>query len=522
MKRKYSYKNLFVFGGLVVVFGVILFIYKVSISELMYKLGYYEEKITILNTADIHGRMLMEKNTWGQYTSEDIDLIMGLPLQKGLIDQEKNKNPNSLVFDSGDFFHGTNESAIGDGEGMLELANIVKFDGMAIGNNDFNFGVDQYFKLTSSDKLPILSSNLMNKENKNVFTPNKVYTVANKKIGVFSLLPDSLNTNKVFLESDLYIESPEKMAEEQLKLLKKQNVDAVILLSHLGDNVDVELAKKVKGIDLIISSRRHNLYTKGVQVENTMIAESGAWTTHLGAADFYFKEGKLKKIDWRVLSTDNERLQDQSMKKIAQKYEKEALKQTKVKLGTIEEDLNGARTEIRTSETNFGDLVADAAREYGKSDIALINSGVIRESLKKGEVNEYQLSKALPYSNSLVVLNVKGENIVKALERGMRKYPDGLNGAFLQVSGMKITIDSSKEVGKKVQKVLIDGAKLENDQLYRVTTTDYLYFGGDDYDEFETSELVDSGPLIKDAVKEYINAEKIITLKDNKQRIIIH
>ena len=503
-----SYKNLY-FIGAIIIFLLLFFLYRnVSIDNLMLGLGYYDEKITVANTADVHGHIIYEDNSWGQYTSEDIYGVMGLPIAKGLYD--KIKSENSIILDSGDMFHGTNEALINDGEGIVKVANGMGYAGAALGSNDFNFGYERLLEIKEELNYPILCANFY-VDGKRVFEPYDMLTVGGKKVAVFELITDHVaKTSKIKDLKNLEVKDPVEEAKGVLKEIRNK-ADVVIMVSYLGDNIDEELVKKVEGIDLVLSGRRHNLYTKAVKVNNTYIAEAGAWGTHLGIADIYFKDSKVKKITWRVESTTKESYADEKMNSIAEEYHKKALVYQKKVVGESKVDLDGKRINIRTGETNFGDLMADAMRYQGNADIALMNGGGIRESIVAGKINMYQIQKALPFSNSIITIRATGDQIVKALERGVKKYPDAKNGAFLQVSGIKYTIDGSKEVGKRIKDVYVGNEPIDRKKSYTVALSDYIYYGGDDYVEFEDCEILDSGELLSNVLAHYIKEKKTIT-----------
>lgn len=105
---------------------------------------------------------------------------------KHLIDDIKEKNKNTLVLDSGDMFHGTNEANINKGEGVVQVANLMGYDAMTPGNHDFNFGYDRLVEIKDELKFPILSANIY-KDGKPAFQEYKIVEVGGKKIGLFGM-----------------------------------------------------------------------------------------------------------------------------------------------------------------------------------------------------------------------------------------------------------------------------------------------------------------------------------------------
>ena len=130
-----SYKNLIVLGLLVLGAAIFLTVKYVDFNTVLANAGYYEEKVTVLSTSDIHGHIIFDDLTGGYYSLDEVSTMMGMPLMKHLIDEVRKDSNNTLLLDSGDLFHGTNEANIEKGKGVVEIANMMGYDGMAPGNH---------------------------------------------------------------------------------------------------------------------------------------------------------------------------------------------------------------------------------------------------------------------------------------------------------------------------------------------------------------------------------------------------
>lgn len=514
-----KYTNLIVIG-IILLAAAGFFIYKnVNFDDLLMATAkVYDRKISIVNTADVHGHILYDDEVGGYYSLEDVSLITGLPLAKSLKDEAKRINKNTLVLDCGDMFHGTNEANVDQGKGVVEVVNLFGYNAMVPGNHDFNFGFQRLLEIQSQLNFPIISANIY-RNGKLVFDEYRIYNMDGVKIGVFGLTTPTALMYNTALEGNngVTIEDPVQAASRVVAKLRPQ-VDAIVLISHLGDDVDTKVAKEmmgisfaqftkqVKGIDLILAGHYHRLYRSAIKIEgtNTYLAEAGAWTTHVGIADLYFKNHQVVKINWRVETTGDKSRADKTMDTIAQKYYRVAFEQGKEVIGTAKVKLNGIRSLLRSQETNLADMLADAMKEAGNADLTLMNGGGIRESIPQGEVSLYKIGKVLPFSNSLVTIELKGDNIYKAVERGLRVYPSDANGPFLQVSGIHYVFDASKNAGERLVSVTIDGKPLDRNKYYKVATNDYLYNGGDDYVELKDAKVLSRGGLLKDVLAEYI------------------
>ena len=147
-------------------------------------------------------------------------------------------------------------------------------------------------------------------------------------------------------------------------------------------------------------------------------------------------------------------------------------------IATSEVFLDGERNDVRTKETNMGDLVTDAIRWYGESDVSAVNSGTIRSSIQAGEITLNDVYTVLPFQDDLVILEVEGQRLYDMMEASYSHLGTASRG-FLQISGMTVMYDPSAEIGSRVVSICVDGSEVDPDGLYTICTTDYLAKGGD-------------------------------------------
>ncbi|HEX2947350.1 MAG TPA: 5'-nucleotidase C-terminal domain-containing protein [Clostridia bacterium] len=505
-----KYINIIVLGIIAVSALVYLVAKTVNIQDVFLDVGIYDRKISVISTADIHGHVLYDEEI-GYYSLDTTKNVVGMPILRTLADTVKKNNKDTLMLDSGDMFHGTNEANIEKGKGIVEIANLMGYTAMTIGNHDFNFGLDRLKEIKSQLNYPILSANIL-ENGKPLFGEYKIIDMDGLKVGLFGLTQEEAlaYTNSRDLKN-VSIENAVTVAKKIVPELKK-SCDVVILMSHLGEERDIDLAEKVDGIDLVLCGHHHYLFPKAKKVGNTYMGEAGGSATHIGIADIYLKNGKVQKILWRVETTSDKSKADKEANTIAQQYFKIAYETQKEIVGKADVRLNGLRFDVRSKETNLGNLLADAMKEEGKADITLMNGGGIRQSIPKGDISLYTIGNTLPFYNFLVTIELKGDTIYKAIENGLRSYPSGMyNGAFLQVSGISFEFDASKIAGKRLQKVLKDGVPLDRDRIYKVATNDYLYNGGDGYDCLKDAKLIYNGRLLKDVLADYIKKMKTVS-----------
>jgi 2',3'-cyclic-nucleotide 2'-phosphodiesterase (5'-nucleotidase family) len=427
--------------------------------------------------------------------------------------------PNALLLDAGDVFSGTLYFNEYQGLADLEFMNLAGYDAMTFGNHEFDMGTGVLANFVKDAGFPFLSANVnfaADANLKNRFhdetTSNAldgqiyngmVKVVDGEKIGIFGLTTAETPTISS-PGADVVFENYIAEAQKSVDAFKALGVNKIVALSHLGYNDsltwdnDLELAKQVEGIDVIVGGHTHVKLDAPVfettGVEPTVIVQANEYNKFLGTLDVTFDAaGKVittettgKLLDVSTYAEDAATL---SLLNTKYKPAIQAKESTVVGKSTVQ--LVGGNPAARTGETNLGNLVADGMLAKAKTInpntvIALQNGGGVRVTLPAGDITLANVFQVLPFGNALAIMDLKGSEIKEALELGVKTAPATANGAFLQVSGLKFTYDSTKPVGEKVQSVLVKGADgsyttLDSTKNYFVATNIFTAKGGDGY-----------------------------------------
>ncbi|MTI61390.1 MAG: LysM peptidoglycan-binding domain-containing protein [Firmicutes bacterium] len=174
--------------------------------------------------------------------------------------------------------------------------------------------------------------------------------------------------------------------------------------------------------------------------------------------------------------------------------------------------LNGEKTDVRTSETNLGNLIADAILANVEADLAFINSKGINASIDRGLITKGDVLNVLPSKDRVVVKKIKGADLLKIIEYSLSKYPDA-EGIFPQVSGVKIIFAQDNTSQNRVLKVWINDLPLEEEKYYLVATNDFLAAGGDGFETFKKAKTIQEGERLDQIFIKYIREKEIIKSK---------
>jgi len=458
-----------------------------------------ETKITILHTNDIHGRV------------ED---GIGFARLATLVEQTRQENSNVLVLDAGDTVHGLPIATTFQGESFVRLMNAVGFDAMTAGNHDFNYGWERLVDLDQMADFPILAANVKDENGENILTSYVIKEIDDISIGIFGLsTPETaVKTHPQNVEG-LTFESPIWHAQEMVDLLMPQ-VDIIIAIGHLG--VDAEsiytstrVIDEVDGIDLFIDGHSHTLFPTGYQQNDTLLVSAGEHLQHLGRVELVIYDGELIEATASVISVDDVEDVEENLEILAiiveLNHEIEELGSEII--GSTAVRLDGDRELVRTVETNLGNLIADVLLWSTGADIAITNGGGIRDSVEAGTIRVGDINRVFPFGNVIEVREVTGQIIKDVLEHGTRTYPEE-SGAFPQVSGLSFVIDVSRPVGDRVVEIMINGAPLELDGIYRLATNDFIGAGGDGFDMIEGTPLLTQVTSMSEALIDFIREQQ--------------
>ncbi len=489
---------------------VIIILITTSQSFISYGLERFEE-ITIFHTNDIHGRYA-EGNEH---------------IQIGNLATLKKETPNSILVDAGDCLHGLPLVNMDKGKDAMELIKCAGYDYIAPGNHDFNYGKDRLLELSKSansgeNTLKFLSANIF-ENGKKVFDSNDIKEIDGIKIGFFGLSTQETKSKTGFKNVEgLEFRNPIESATEQVSELKRKGADVIVAICHIGTNSlskpnSIDIANEVQGIDLIIDGHSHTKFENGKQVGDTLIVSTGQYLENIGEVKLTLDTNDIENIkienkSARLIGKEEAlryKLDSNISKKVDEikKQQEEILDKV---IGVTKNTLDGSYENVRTKETNLGNLIGDILLDKTKADISLFNGGNIRDTIEKGNITRRDIVDVFPFSNTIVTKELTGTQIKDVLEHGVKLYPEK-NSAFLQVGGISYHFDPKQKEGEKITDILKDGKPLDLNKKYVVATNDYIASGGDEFPCFSKEPILKEFGSLESIVIKYIEYKKEIS-----------
>lgn len=498
-------------------------------------------KITILHTNDHHGHFW--RNEYGEY---------GLAAQKTLVDsirqQVAEQGGSVLVLSGGDINTGVPESDLQDAEPDFRGMNLIGYDAMAVGNHEFDNPLTVLRQQEQWAKFPFLSANIYQKSTgERLFKPWALFKRQDLKIAVIGLTTDDTAKigNPEFF-TDIEFRKPAEEAKLVIQELQQtEKPDVIIAATHMGhyDNGahgsnapgDVEMARSLPegSLAMIVGGHSQNPvcmasdnkkqveYVPGTpcapdRQNGIWIVQAHEWGKHVGRADFEFRNGEMKLVNYQLIPVNlkkkvtwdngkSERIlytpeiaENPKMLSLLSPFQSKGKAQLEVKIGNVNGHLEGDRSKVRFVQTNLGHLILAAQMARTGADFAVMSGGGIRDSIEAGDITYKDVLKVQPFGNTLVYIDMPGKAVVEYLTAVAQKTPD--SGAYPQFANVSFIAS-----GGTLRDLKIKGEPVDPNKTYRMATLSFNATGGDGYPSIaDQPGYVNTGFIDAEVLKQYI------------------
>jgi len=488
-------------------------------------------EIYILYTSDIHC---------------GIDKGFGLAGLQQIRDTLEAQGYTTLLVDDGDAVQGEPIGTLSEGAAMIELMNAMRYDVAIPGNHEFDYGADRFLELAEMAEYPYISCNF-NYMGEPVFDPYVILEAAGLKIAFVGVTtPRTIGDSSPahfqnesgdfvygFLQEDRTGESLYAAVQNAVDAARAEGADLVYVMGHCGLELDAQpwtyadIIEHTRGIDVFFDGHSHDteqVVMKNMDGEDVVRSACGTKLQCIGYSHISSDGEVLETGIWswpnktaapELLGIDNEigARVEEALGALAEQMG-EVIAYTPYELTINDpEAVDGSGNPVRMvrrAETNMGDLCADAYRDQAQADIAFVNGGGVRISIGKGDITYGDILSLAPFGNMLCVIEVTGQDILDALEWGVRSVPRE-NGSFPQVSGLSFEVDVSIESPciaddddmflaiegeRRVKNVLVSGEPIDPERVYTLAGHDYMLLQiADGYTMFRDA------PILQDKVK---------------------
>ena len=475
--------------------------------------------IAILHTNDVHGNLEVDYKGRG-----------GMANIAGYVDEVKAEvgAENVVLLDAGDAMQGQPISNLLDGASTIDLYNMMGYKAAAIGNHEFDWGQDVLAARVAQSNFPWLAANIVvasTNDHPAWVTPWTVVEVAGVKLGIIGLgYTETPSITRKGLTDGLEFQDPVAAVSRYYDEVEAQS-DALILLVHIGwddrgehkggETIATELAAAGKPVDLIVGGHSHEQAEAPHMAGETPYIIAYQYGRWMGRADVTVDPAakKLTLVNWEGHAiNDGEVTPNADVAAKVAEYAMQMEPITKKVVGSTSVSL----VRDYNAESNMGNIVTDAMRDYAKVDIAFTNPGGLREDilLAEGET-EHSITwgetyAVMPFANTLYNMDLTGAQIMEILNQSAT-----LHKGIIQSSGITWSYyndcDCNEPTTWGAVDVKVGGEPLQPDKVYRVTTNDFLAPGGDEWTTFaEGTNRENTYVDMQEVVNDYIGAHSPI------------
>jgi 2',3'-cyclic-nucleotide 2'-phosphodiesterase (5'-nucleotidase family) len=514
--------------------------------------------VVILGTTDMHGRLFPIDYYTNKYDN------VGIAKVATLVKETRKNDPNLLLVDSGDTIQGTpleyfhNKRNNAPPDPMMLAMNTLHYDAMTVGNHEYNFGLKVLEKARGEAKFPWLSANTYNKATTTThYQPYIVKEVNGVRVGVLGLTtPGIPNWENVPNYEGLEFKETVSEAKKWVAILRdKEKVDVVAIAMHMGteedlrtgstspsqvpnENAAVAISRQVPGIDVILMGHTHR-DVPSVIVNGVLLTQASRWASHLARADIYLEKTRADR--WQVIAKQSRTIPvtektaiDPEIAQLGQPYDKETQDWLGRTIGESPAEITSQ--DCRFRDTAIIDLIQRVQLEAGKGDVSMAACFNPEARIPKGPVTVRDIAGLYEYENTLVTLELTGQQLKDALEhsaRYFREYQTGKSLAelvdqripgynFDMAEGVSYELDVTKPFGDRIQNLKFKGQPVEPTQKLRVVTNNYRVNGGGGFTMFKDAPVVyRSSEEVRELIIDWVERNKTIpTTVNNNWRIV--
>ncbi|WP_289021716.1 bifunctional metallophosphatase/5'-nucleotidase [uncultured Salegentibacter sp.] len=438
-------------------------------------------KITILQTADIHGQLDAHPELFWENEEIVFKERGGLAHIKTLFEKERANNPNTVIFDGGDLIQGSGYAALSEGKIFPEIIKNMDYDLIVPGNWEVVYGKKIMMDVLQGFETPVIVQNMFHeKDKKELFPPYWIKEIEGVKLGFIGINdPDvPVRQNPIFSKGIDFSGLEDGVKELIQKVKKEEKVDALFLVTHFGIFKQVELASNpiAKDVDYIFGNDTHERVRQPIKGKYAKVTEPGAFGSFVGKLNLYFKDGEIVDEEYELIEVDPKKYPaDPEIAKLV----KEAKAPYKEHLETVVGYTTTPLYRYLTAENPMDNMITDAARWKTGADISISNgfrfgNPIVPENGEPAPITRANLWNLLPVNEKIKTGRASGKQIKDWLENEMHNAfaqnpTERFGGWLVRFSGMEVDFNSQNEKGERIQSVTVNGEEMQEEEYYTIS-----------------------------------------------------
>lgn len=477
--------------------------------------------VTLLFTNDVESAYDPIPAFW----LEDIDMIGGIAQMTTLIESLRSSEPNVFLFDAGDIFTGA-LAKLTEGRLAFELMMTMGYDAMAIGNHEFEYGVESFAWQKNRAPFPVLGANFFYAGTDHPFA--QAHAIVERdgvRIGVIGVMGQDARTAIIPSHiAALDVRDPAVAVQKSVDEIR-DHVDLVVLLTHQGKtapmqtdaesdprlqrdiDADIKLAGAVTGVDVLLAGHADAGTPEPVvhPETGTLIMQTYGQGTHLGFLQLTLDRdtGAIVEVNGKLLPVLSNELEPDL--RVAEKLA--AYRQQHSNIMQVVGKSEAPLIRRYIEESDMGNLFADVFRKASGADIGFVHAGSLRKDIGAGEVKLVDVLDAYPFVDDVIVKEISGVQLKRIIEQSLT-----LERGLLQVSGLDVTYDLDRPLYQRLVALEHNASVVSDSDRFTVAAPGFLTEGGDLFDAFAESAVIRSEGKVSELIVQYFQSMEQVAL----------
>ncbi|KAK1240543.1 hypothetical protein MKX07_004571 [Trichoderma sp. CBMAI-0711] len=451
---------------------------------------------------------------------------------KTKVNELRSAHPDHLWFSAGDEFQGTLFYSFYGGEKIAEAMNELQFDAMTLGNHEWDGGDEKLGVFLKNLTFPIVSCNVKSEYPDLRDTIKNYHVFEEYGLAIIGASTPTTPTISHVGPLTTFLDPAEEVQKAIWEIRNTTDIRRIVALTHIGYDVDEQLAAQTEGLSLIIGGHSHTLLgdmdgaqgkyptiVRDLAGNEVFIVTSYRWGEYLGEISLTFDDdGKALAYRGAPIHMDNTTELEPHLQAEVTAWRKPFDDFANEVIGMTENTLD--QTTCQSGDCLLGEVMADAAFEYAynltadapvdqRPVFALINAGGVRATIDAGNITRGQVITSFPFGNAVTMLNYSGEDLLKILEGCVSRVNQFTNqklSSWFQVShDLRVRYNPSNPPGYMLVDAKISGHSIDPEKQYVIATVDFIASGGDNIlpkrDDFVVLDTLD------EVLVEYIQAK---------------
>lgn len=388
-----------------------------------------------------------------------------------VVKQIREANKDQVLFcDNGDLLNGTYPAVKTHGAAMVPVVNALGLDAMS-SHWEFGYGPSIFKDRAAELNFPVLAINIFDKKtNELIFQPYIVKVVGDVKVGVIGIASNIVDSTMPpsFSEGVRFTLGKEELPDVIAQLRTKEQVDLVVLLSHLGFPQDMKLMSEVEGVDLCLSGHTHNRTTQPVHQGNTLVIQSGCHGSFIGRIDLEISNGKINSYEHELIEIASSIVPDVDMTAIIEGV----LAPFRDKLNRVVGETKTALNRYTMLESTMDNFLLQSILDASGAQLAFSNGWRYGAPIIPGPVTLNDLYNIIPMDPPIGTVNLTGEELISMLEENLERTfasdaYDQMGGYIKRSLGLTVYLKIENPSGQRIQEVFVGNEPLEPSRVYK-------------------------------------------------------